>query len=193
MKRNLFKIASVVALGFASTSFAVTDDGDIGTTSTGTADISLTIPKLIQITGMKDVAFTDYVPGENDRSLSKNICIYGNFDTSETYQVRAHGDGAANAFTIARQGTGTAWDLPYHVYYNTSIAGGEGTEFTSSNSFTVTGRGGFSNSVLDPCPEGQENAKYTVKILKNDILAARYGTYRGTLTLVVEPEPVTQP
>ncbi len=192
MKRNLFKIASLLALGVASTAFAATQDGAVGTTeSIGTADITLTIPKLIRITGMDPVQFGNYSAGGDTMSVTDEVCVYGNFDPTDTYRVTAHGSGTSNAFTLTREGSGTAHALPYHVYYNSTVGAAVGTEFSSPTT-PITAQSGFTNTYYesDACA-GHETAQYTVEIMKADILAAKYGTYNGTLTLIVEPEPVS--
>ena len=58
--------------------FAATD-GTLGTTSTGTSDITVTIPELILISGMADITFGTYA-GTGDLDVNEDICIYTNKD-----------------------------------------------------------------------------------------------------------------
>ena len=189
MKRNLLKIAALLSLGVVSPAFAATD-GSVGPSSTGTSDLELIVPKMIQITGMGNLSAT-YSPG-SDVTMDHDICIYTNLSSSEsgTYKVVATGNYAADgtagdAFYLKR--TGTATTIPYTVKYNDEAGTTNNVAMTAGATHALTGQTGYSNVVNTACTSGQ-NANYQIIIDEDDILAKFHGTYTGTLTLVVTPE-----
>lgn len=191
MKKYISILATLALLCGTTTAFAATD-GTIGTaSSTGTAGLTLEIPKLIQITGMKDISLA-YVAGQEDKTDNKDICIYANLDAGqdETYTVTGTGNYAASGsdgtdFYLKRGGAGTVDTIAYSVSYN-DASGTTGAQALTAGT-ALTGQTGFSNTVNELCSANQ-NANYSITITKANILAALHGTYTGTLTLVVAPE-----
>ncbi|MGI6523905.1 MAG: hypothetical protein ACOX2O_01220 [Bdellovibrionota bacterium] len=190
MKKYISILATLALLCGTTTAFAATD-GTIGTaSSTGTAGLTLEIPKLIQITGMKDISLA-YVAGQEDKTDNKDICIYANLDAGqdETYTVTGTGnwslDGTGGTDFYLKRTTGTVDTIAYSVSYN-DASGTIGAQALTAGT-ALTGQTGFSNTVNELCSANQ-NANYSITITKANILAALHGTYTGTLTLVVAPE-----
>jgi hypothetical protein len=163
---------------FTATSFAATQ-GSVGTTSTGTFDISINIAPKVKISNLADVNFGTY-SGSGDTDNSQDICAYSN---TGGYQVTATGSGAANAFTIT-DGTDT---IDYTLKWNDETG-------TSGNAALTTGTPltGQSSSAPDSgCNSGSNlSANVLVHIEEAELLASNPSAtvYSGTVTLLVEPE-----
>lgn len=158
-------------------SYAATSDGTLGVTSTGTADMTVTVDELMLITGMASLNFGTWT-GSGDLTQNENVCIYTNQATG-LYTVTASGSGAASAFTLTDGGN----TLAYTVYFNdvSGIVGEVQLNTTVANN-TQTG----ANTASQTCGGGN-NANYRVNIASAALAAAPSGIYTGTLTIVVEP------
>ena len=171
------KIVIGLALLFLPATAMAASDGTLGATSTGTADISVTIPPLIQISNMADIAFGSY-SGTGDLNGNQDVCIYTNL-AAGTYVVTATGSGAANAFTVT-DGSNT---IAYNVYFNdTTGTTGEVQLSTGSQSAQQSG----ANTSSATCGGG-DAANYHIEMLETNLQTAPAASYTGTLTLVVEP------
>lgn len=165
------------------TAMAATD-GAVGTTSSPSADISLTIPNYITV---KNVASTgDYAFGtynySGNLSATHNWCV-GTSQNPSSFTIEASGTGAGAAFTISN-GTDT---IPYSVNFHSASAGGGTTTgltaATPSASLTVGTHKSIGACVA--AASANVNASLTVSIQQTDIEAtSTTGNYTGTLTLL---------
>lgn len=177
MHKLVIKYFLVVLLA-SSTSWASTD-GTIGSTSTGSSNLSVTVPKLIRVRGFQDFTPSIY-SGTGTRSDSGNLNISTNYGTSgRTYSVTATGSGTGGAFTTS-DGLGNT--LAYSAFYNqvTGITG----RVTLTAGTTLTGRTGAAKPLSITTP----NANLSINFTQANLQAAEAGTYTGVLTLVVTPE-----
>lgn len=172
---KISKFLKVAAFTLISASAFAATDGTVGTTSTGTSTVSLTIPKLVRITSMADFAFGTYT-GTGALDSNDDVNVASNY--TGTYQVVLTGSGAASAFTITN-GTQT---IAYSVAYNkaTGIAGGVAA--TSGTAITAQ------TGVVKPLATATLNGNIRVQMTQANIQAVDAGTYTGTLTIVVTPE-----
>ena len=166
-------LLQVPAAGIASS------QGTLGATSTGSVDVSATIPGRVQISGLSDVAFGTVDPTVA-ASNAQNVCVWSN-TSGRGYSITATGSGAANAFTLT-DGSNT---LPYGVEWADSSGQSAGTALT-----TATALLGLSSVAINPdCSSGPaSSASLIVKLTAGDLQAAVAGSYTGTLTLVVAPQ-----
>ncbi|MBL7661362.1 hypothetical protein JNK13_01290 [bacterium] len=177
MKKIIAKVLVVGALMSTTTALAATD-GTVGATSTGTANITLTIPKLIKLVGLADFAFGTYT-GTGDFNGNENVVVSTNYGTAaRTYRIRATGSGASSAFTL----TDGSQTIPYAVYWN-DATGTSGRVALTTN-INLTAQGGASK----PLSSSSDNANYSVEILEANMQSVDAGAFSGTLTLVVTPE-----
>ena len=175
--KKLLLLAVVVGGAFliqAKPSFAASD-GSIGATSTGSANISLSLGKISRIRNMADASFASY-PGSGDLSFNQNVNISVNY-ASGGYRVTGSGSGAGGAFTIA-DGSNV---IPYEVKFNDEV-GVSGNVALSSGS-ALTGQTG----AVKPISSTTNDANYAIKLAEADILAVDAGSYSGTISLVVAP------
>jgi hypothetical protein len=169
-------LAIALVFAFSVTAYAATD-GTLGSTSTGTASVSVTVPNLIRITGMADFPFGAY-GGSGDLNNDQNVCVYTN-KASGTYRVTGTGSGGGGAFTLAKGGD----TLDYAVYFN-DVTGTTGEQPLTAGS-ALAGQSG-ANTSSQTCGGGS-SANYHVEILETDLLAVPAGAYSGTLSILVEP------
>lgn len=151
-------------------------DGTLGTTSTGTTSITVTIPKLIRARSFSDFSLGTYsgagdVTGNDDLNISINY-------VPGTYRVTASGSGAASAFTIT-DGTNT---LAYNAYYNDATGITGRVAMTSGTAVTAQ------TGAVRPLSTTTLNANLSIEFLEADIQAVDAATYTGSITLVFQPE-----
>ena len=176
MRKNILKAGTLfLAVLIASDVFAATD-GTVGATSTGTATISVTLPKLVRVRGLRDFAFGSYT-GTGDLTDNENINVSSNY-TAGTYRVRARGSGAAFAFTLT---DGTSL-IPYTVAYNDATGTSGEVALTADTNLTTQG------GIVKPLSTTTDNANYHVNILEANLQAVDAGSYSGTLSLIITPE-----
>jgi len=161
---------------FAASDAMAATDGSVGPTSAGTADLSVTIPQLIRIRGLRDFTW-NYTTGIGDLDDNEDINISANY-AAGGYRVTGTGSGAANAFTVT-DGSDT---IAYAVRFNDSTGTAGNTAITAGTAFT--GQTG----AVSPLGNSTDNANYEVIFTEANLQAALAGTYTGVLTLTVQPE-----
>lgn len=180
MRSSLKRYALIAACALQMPAVAVAStQGTLGATSTGSVDISATVPGRVQISGLSDVAFGTVDPTVA-ASNAQNVCVWSN-TSGRGYSLTATGSGAANAFTLT-DGTNT---LAYAVEWSDSSGQSAGTALT-----TATALMGLTSTATSPdCSSGPaSSASLIVKLTAADLQAAVAGSYTGTLTLVVAPQ-----
>jgi len=175
-------LAMVTALTTSDALAAV--QGDLGETSTGSLDISVSKPARARISDLNDLTLTSWVNGDGDVVLKDDVCVYSS-KAQGGYTIKASGSGADSGFTLAN-GTDV---LPYSVTWNAGGVGNladSGTQLVANvTSAKMTGASRDSSSCngANPGP----TARVIVSMLETDMDAAVDGTYDGTLTLLVTP------
>ena len=153
-------------------------DGALGSSSTGDADINITIPDLVRITGFAD--FSASFTGSGDIDENDDLCVYRNGPGN--YRITGTGSGTASAFTIT-DGSNT---IAYTPSFNDQSGTTGGSALTSGT--PLTAQTGADTSSQDCSSHASDNANLRVLFNEADLLAAPGGSYSGTITLVVEPE-----
>ncbi|MEC9291099.1 MAG: hypothetical protein VX730_01715 [Pseudomonadota bacterium] len=167
----------VAALAFLSSGSATAaTDGTLGTTSTFSYNVTITIPERVRISGLQDMAFGTM--GSSDLTLNDDVCIYSN-TSGGNYDITATGSGAGNAFTIA-SGPNT---VPYRVFWN-DVIGTAGQVELSAGTTLVAQTGADRSSTT--CG-GANNANIEILIERASTIGQPNGSYAGVVTLVVEP------
>jgi hypothetical protein len=158
-------------------------DGTVGATSTGTSTVSLTIPEYVIVRNMNDFAFGNW-NGTSALDTNDDIAISGNDDQgTPSYQVTLSGSGASSAFTIARTSPASpAATIAYTVAFNDQTGTSGGVAATATTA--ITNQTGINQALSTTTT----NANIRVQIALATLQAAPYGTYSGTLTIVVQPE-----
>ncbi len=164
-----------IATSLFSTGFTATQ-GTLGPTSTGTVNISLTIPQLVKISGLSDIALGT-ISGA-PVSGNTTACIYSN--NSGNYAVTVTGSGAGGAFTIAGPSPATTSTIAYTADW---IANSITAPLTAGTK--LTGRTGANTTSVN-CAGGS-NATFSVTFSEAAITAVPSGAYSGTATILISP------
>ena len=171
-------------LGLAATALAApaqaATQGTLGATSTGSIQITVSVPSRVQITGLNDVAFTNVDPAVNATNAQSN-CVWSNTAT-KGYTITATGSGTSGAFTLA---SGALTPVAYTVQWNQSTGQSSGTALTAA-----TTSGTFNSTATTPtCATAPAtSSSLVVSIASAQLLnMASLTTYTGTLTLLVSP------
>ncbi len=175
MKQKII-IALVTILGtFTCTGAFAASQGSIGSTSTGTTDISLTIDPLVRITGMSDIGLGTF-NGTDDISGTDDVCVYSN--TSGNYMITAS-DGDADGFKLVNGGASIVYEVKWNDQDADTTALVDGTQFATAqnNASTTTSDCG-----------GGTNATIKIAVTAANMLLVVPNVYTATLTILVEPE-----
>lgn len=173
MKKVLYSFLTLILA--ANTAQAT--DGSLGTTSTGTSDLRVTIADLVRITNVGNLDFGSY-SGSGALDANDNVCIYRNIPAA-TYRVTA---SANEGSFVVKSG---ADSIAYSVFWN-HATGTTGETAVSYSSPTATQTG--ANNTSEDCGGGASlNANFHVHFDASPLQAAPAGIYTGTLVLFVEP------
>lgn len=181
MNKQIARVAApmifTAALLASQPAFSATQ-GSVGATSSGSVDISVSIPQLTRISALNDIALGAW-SGVGAMSGSDSLCVW---TTTGGYNITASGDGAGGAFTLD-DGGGTT--LPYTVEWADTAGAGSGTALTSGNALA----GQTAAATSTTCNSGASlDATVLVDIAEAALSSVTDGAYTGTLTLVVAPE-----
>jgi hypothetical protein len=148
--------------------------GTLGATSTGTSDISLTIPEQFRISNLQDVSFGTWNGG--DLSSHQNTCIYHNGDGS--YSITA--TSSTGSFALQK---GSDF-IPFEVYFNNAPTPSGGTNLPYNSATPTTG----GNTTSSDCSTGGLSANIRVRIAEANLQAANAGAYNATLSLIIQAD-----
>lgn len=176
MNKNILALPLAVVFSLSVSAIAATD-GTLGQASTGTTDVSLAIPDLIQVTGLSDLDLGMW-DGVNDATTMDSICVYAN-NSSGQYSATFTGSGVGGAFSLA-DGAET---VPYLVQYtdNALIP----TVYPATSGTQIMNLVG-AHQTLPDCG-GVDNGAISVSIQQAVLATSTQGNYTGTLTMLIEP------
>lgn len=188
--RLVLAVFCVLLLGFASSSQAAVQ-GNSGTTSAGSIDLSLISLITVRISGLDDLSLGTW-GGTGDATGSDNICIgtngiRGGFPGGfGIYRILANGDGQLGnpaAFTLSNG----ARHLSYNAFFNDAVGIAGRQPLTPGVALTDQRGTAFSLVVnrFNGCIFN--NANVSIVVPEAELLGAA-GVYTGTLTLVLSPE-----
>lgn len=177
--RGAAACAAMLALACGTVADAATQ-GSLGSTSTGSVSVSVSVPNRVQLSGLTDVAFLNQDPSVAALN-AQNVCVWSNTST-RGYNIDATGSGTAGAFTLASG----ALTVPYAVEWASSSGASSGSPLTSGTALT----GLTSTAANASCSAGPAtSASLIVRISTASLQSMQASTtYNGTLTLVVAPE-----
>jgi hypothetical protein len=177
MGKARLAVIFAVAAGQIAPAMAATD-GTIGTTSQGTVAISATVPGRVKLTKLTDVTFSSVDPSVA-ASRAQSVCVWSN-TAGRLYTIRATGDGAGSAFTLAA-GTAT---VPYTVQWASTSGQTSGSAMLAGTDLTSQS----SSAVTQDCGGGT-SASLIVGIASTELQSMIAATpYTGTLTLLVSAQ-----
>lgn len=175
MRRIAIVVLSSAFFGLAGAALAATD-GDLGSTSTGSLDISVTIPSLVRISHLDDIDLGTF--DGSGLSGGDDVCIYSN---NGGYSITATSEGGD--FVLI--GTDVEDELAYTVRWANAAGASSGSTLTHGTPHTVEG-GTFTTP---SCRGGSDlNARVLIDVEDSALEAVSADSYSGTLTLMVEPQ-----
>lgn len=180
--KKLVKGLTVAGLfAMSAHTFAVTQDGVLDTTSTGTVDIDVTVGDLVRISGLVAMTGNTYTPGSAVTD-STPACIYRN--GSADYEITATSSNGAGTNFFLSDGTN---DVIYDVTFD------DGSGATNLDNATVESTFTGANQTTDDCSAGPGgSATISVSIPETDatfngLAEVPAATYADELELVVAP------
>lgn len=178
MKRAL-SLALALSGALTATALAATQ-GTLGTTSSGTTTISITIPSMVQITGLSDIflgSVTSFPATGNS-----SFCVYSNVASPlGSYYVTATSQNASGTdFRVKSSGTDY---ITYSLYINNSSAALQTTAMQSGVK-SAQQTGGSATSLT--CGGGA-NANVNISFSASQVQGAPAGFYSDVVTLLVSP------
>lgn len=163
----------MAAASLALSTAQAAQDGERGSTSTGSLQISLQIQQEVRLSGLRDLQLSS---DQHSARAQSPACIYVS-DTGQ-YQLSASGSGAGQAFMLRSADA----SLPYAVHYDD----GRGSQTLVSGNTLRGLRGGDTGSPI--CENTGENGTVQVQVPPEALQNATPGTYAGTLTLLIAPD-----
>lgn len=159
--------------------FAATP-GTLGTSSTATINISITIPSLVQISGLTDITLgsTSSFPATGNTTA----CIYSNVASPlGSYYVTASSTNTSGTdFRVKDSGTDY---IVYSAYWNNTSSASQTTSLTSGTK-TAQQTGGSAVSLT--CG-GTANANFNVNFNSSQVQGAPAASYSDVVTLIISP------
>ncbi|MEX2489796.1 MAG: hypothetical protein WD356_09770 [Pseudomonadales bacterium] len=168
--RHIMTSVAVTAL-FSAQALAATD-GSVGTTSSGTSQVSLDVADRIQISNVEDIALGTY-GGTGDLNENMSYCVYRN--GGGDYELTLTTD--QGVFEVA-DGTDT---IPFAVQVDGDNDASDGASIAYNTASTA-----FTGSNAGDC-NGADNGAMYVNFSEANLQAAPTSTYQATVTLLVEP------
>ena len=166
-------------IGFSAQPALSASDGILGASSTGTADVSLTIEEVVRITDMDDFAFGSY-SGSGALEADDNICVYHNGDGNYKVTITDDTTGSPSGFAVE----GPLGDIPMEVKWNDAPSTTGSTLITYGVALAATN----ANTESENCATGGLSANMQVDLAEANIQAAPAGAYSSTIVVLVEPD-----
>lgn len=173
--------AALLCMTFVPGVAQAATQGSLGATSTGTVNITASVPNRAQITGLSDISFASVDPTV-EASNAQSVCVWSNTST-KGYNITATGSGSAGAFSLA---SGALPVVPYSVQWSQSASQSSGTALTKGTALA----GQVSTATKPTCNSGPATtSSLIVSIAATDLQnMTASASYTGSLTLVVAPE-----
>lgn len=174
--KNALLAAALMAAGVGSAIAAT--QGTLGTSSTGTAEITISKGDVVLITNITDVNFPQWTAGGGDQNADGQACVYS---STGNYSIRATSANGTGAFQMD---DGSNNKLTYTIGWIDDQAGNAAVAMTTGQVSATTMAGSSSTSCND---NGGVNARFAVGIAEAALDAVPAGSYADTLTLTVAP------
>jgi len=182
MKKLVKALTVAGLLTFTGNSFAVTADGTLGATSTGTVDIEVDISDLVRISNLVAMTGNVYTPGSAVTD-STPACIYRN--GASNYEITATSSNGAGTNFFLNSGADT---VLYDVTFDDGVGGP-----TDLNNAALESSFQDANQTSVDCSVGAGgSATIAVSVPENDatfngLAEVPAATYTDELTITVGP------
>lgn len=169
------------ALGGGIVAQAATD-GTLGLTSTGAANITITVARELRISNLNDISLGTFDAASAPVTGTDTVCVYDNGLTG--YQITLSSLNGAGNFQM-RNGTSV---VTYGVEYDDT---GSGSNYVAATEgVPITGRSNVSTADDTCITLGSDNGTVRVRVTTADTSGVdTNGAHTDTLTLLVAPSP----
>lgn len=178
MKTVCRLLPGLVLIVFGASTVHAAVQGTLGTSSTGSAEITISKGDVVLITNITDVNFGVWKPGDGDQSQNGQACVYS---STGNYSIQATSTNGTNTFQLD---DGASNQLEYTIAWIDDQAGAAAVPLASGQVNATTMAGSNSQSCNDL---GGSNVRFLVEIDKNDLAPTPPGTYADILVLTVAP------
>jgi hypothetical protein len=156
---------------------AATQDGTVGSTSTGTMDVFINVPGVILIQGLDPVAL-DYTTGAGDLTATETFCVWTSGNTSYNLTISALSSSGTTVFAA----TDGATTIDYGVEFADEATGAGFAAVTEGSLI------GAQTPQVGGVPCTADNASLRISATEaGNLDAALSGAYSDELTLLVAP------
>lgn len=167
----------IVGLFIPNALFSATQ-GTLGTTSTGSVVVTITVPSLVSISGLTDITMAPTSLGTATGNTT--ACIYSNLTGGNYFVTATSTNAAAGQFRAIASGGAT---IAYSAYWNNAAAASQTTTLVSGTKTAV--QTGASTTSLT-CG-GTANANFNISLSAAQAAGVVQGTYTDTATLLITP------
>lgn len=176
MSHNSKTLLVAFAAAIVSAAALAATQGNVGSTSTGTAEINATKGNSVRISALADVTFPPSLTTPDP--ADQTACI---FSSTGNYTIEATSSyGSGGTFRLKDGGSDY---INYGVnWYNVATGGGPTALSNGTASSTITG----ANTTSTTCAGGT-NSRFEITIDNGTFTSAPPNTYNDTLTLLVAP------
>lgn len=189
MKKIL--IATALTAAVSSAAVAATQ-GTLGTTSSGTLNVSLTVAEQVRISNLTDIVLdsdatgnstgTVYKASAGDMSGSSELCVYYNNSANVTLKIDSAND-AGGVFNVETGGETVAYQVNLDTANNGTF---DVTNLSEGSTHNITNA---VTSADDNCSGGTANTQ-AIQAVVTDTggrLGVANGTYTDTITIEAAP------
>jgi hypothetical protein len=177
MKLNKIVTGLAFAATFAASQAMAASDGTVGTTSTGTADVTLEIQDIVQISGVDNIGLGAW-SGSGDLTGASEFCVYRS-DAGDYKLKLTTGSGSFDVTSPT-----TLDSIAFTVQVDDDLdatVGGESLLYGADTAVALTGSNSYTCG-------GAENAEIHVTFAEAALQAASTGNdYSETVTVLVTP------
>lgn len=156
---------------------AVTQDGTVGATSTGTMDVFINVPGVILIQGLDPVAL-DYTTGSGDLSATETFCVWTSGNTTYDLTISALSNSGTPVFAASDGAT----TVDYSVEFDDDATGANFAAVTEGSTILAQ------TPQIGGVPCAADNAALRISATEaGNLDGANSGAYSDELTLLVSP------
>jgi hypothetical protein len=186
--KKIALVAILAATAVSAPALAATDGTLSTTSSTGTLDVNVNIPKMVRVSGLNDLTINVTPtlltePFFSREDATDKFCVYSNDGASGAYSMKITGAGAGvGGAPFSLNGAGGA--LPYYMWSSDTTNEFKDYLFGQTTTYASGADGAGRRTTLNCSVQGN-NASVKVGVNDADLIAAQAGTYSDTVTVTV--------
>lgn len=181
--RSCYKLVLLVLFILSKPAFSATQ-GNLGATSTGTVNVTITIPPLVQISALSDIALSS--TSTFSATGSTTACIYSNVATPlGSYYITATSLNASGGnFRVKDNGTDV---ITYSAYWGNTATAMQTAPALVSGTKSAQQTGANTNSPTCGTSTITPTANFNINFSAAQLQVAPAATYTDVVTLLITP------